>query len=315
MLFTLILIRWIQLKRALQEGGLGSILLPFLILGLSIASLKAYQEFKFATLLSGGLLIFCTGLQLARKDKVFAQLHVPHWHQQMYLEYLILCLPFTITALFTTHYYFFIVVNLLLFAVPKLSYAPAQKTSFKKLSKLFSPAVSIEWIAGIRAQYLSLIPLYVIALATCWVRILPLILLFLCTGIIQSFYNEHEARHILKARHQKGKDFLIEKIKTHSLYIVFLYSPVLVINCIFHPNFIDIAILFLCAQLALVIFAITMKYSCYIPSQKNNTTNVTVSVVSIASVIPYFLPLPLLFALVYYKKATENLTHYFHDTH
>ncbi len=313
MSFALINIRYLQAIRALKEGGLGSVLLPFLIVGLSLGSYKAYQNIQYGGLLVLLLLLICMSLHIRRKDKTFAQLHLPNWHVQMYAEYVTLTLPFTITALFTPHYFYFPALLALLWLVPYIHYTPAQKTIFKRISTIFPSAHSLEWISGFRTSFLTIIPLYILALATCWMRFLPLLLLWFITTALLNFYNEHEALHILKAQHTHARDFLNQKIKKHCFYIACFYLPILVLNSIFNPDFIDINALFLLVQFALIIFAITAKYSSYVPAQQNIASNITVAIVSIGSIVPYLLPLPVIFAIVYYKKALQNLNNYFHD--
>ena len=95
--------------------------------------------------------------------------------------------------------------------------------------------------------------------------------------------------------------------------MICFYMPILILNTLFNTDFIDINVLFLLVQFALIIFAINVKYSSYVPGQQNMASNSTVSIVSIGSIVPYLLPLPVLFAMVYYKKALQNLNNYFHD--
>lgn len=296
-----------------MEGGLGTILLPFLIVALSFASFKAYQKFNYAILLTLILFILCVSLHLRRKDKTFAQLHIPDWHFQMYMEYVLICFPFAFTALFTRHFYFFPLLLFLLALIPSMKYQMVQKTRFKNISTLFSPSYAIEWVSGFRTSYLTLIPLYVLAIATCWMRFAPLLILWLLTTSILNFYNEYEALSVLKARQHQTKSFLHQKMKKHGLYLVYFYAPILTINAFFNHDFIDTNILFLLVQLALLFFAINAKYASYVPAQQNIASSIVVALLSIASVVPYLLPIPVLFAVVYYQKAIQNLKHYFHD--
>lgn len=312
--FSLLNIRFLQIKRALQDGGVGSVLLPFFIIVLSYATFKAYQNQFYGLLLIAGLALFCLSLQIARKDKSFARMQLPQWRLQMCIEYVLLTLPFSLTALFTRHFYYFPFLLCLLWFIPYVQYQPVQKTVFKSISKLFPSAIAIEWISGFRKSFLSIIPLYIIAVAVCWVRILPLLLLWFITTIILSFYNESEPTVILKANHNSAKQFLNEKINKHSLYITCFYTPVLIVNSFFNPDFVSINLLFVLIQISLVIFGLSYKYSSYVPNQINQAASTTVSMVSIGSIVPFMLPLPVVFALVYYKKALQNLTHYFHDT-
>jgi hypothetical protein len=313
MSFALIYIRYLQAIRILKDGGLGSILLPFLIIGLSIASYKAYDNMRYGALLTAILVLLCVSIHIRRKDKKFAQLHLSNDHLQMYVEYILLTLPFAFTAIFTPHYFYYPLLLILLWFIPYLRYSPTPKTSLKNISTLFPTAHSIEWVSGLRNSFLTILPLYTLALATCWMRFLPLLLLWIITTAILNFYSEHEAVHILRAQHNNAKDFLNEKIKVHSFYVCIYYAPVLILNSIFNHDFLEINVLFLLVQLSLIIFAINAKYSSYVPAQQNLASNISVAIISIASVVPYLLPLPVIFAIVYYKKAIQNLNNYFHD--
>jgi hypothetical protein len=264
-------------------------------------------------MVSALLLMFCVSIQLSRKDKNFVRLHVSDWYVQMYLEYVFLTLPFATSALFTAQYYHFPLLLLILYVVPRLQLNRDKVTLLPNLSKLMHPANSVEWIAGIRTSVYSLLPMYLVALFGAPIRILPLLLLWLITATIMNFYHEFEDLQTLKAKHLHATQFLNHKIKVHSQRLALLCSPILIINAAFNPSFIDINILFLMNQITLLVFAISMKYSSYVPSTKNSAANIIVSLITISAVVPYLLPLPLIFAIIYYKKAIQNLKHYFHD--
>lgn len=310
---TLIYIRCLQVKRALKDGGVGSILLPLIIIALSYISFLAYQNQTYSALLWALLTLFCLSLQSIRKDKNFVQLHIQQGHFQMFLEYVIICLPFSLTALFTQHFYYFPMLLIALWFVPKWKYVPNQKTYFKNLSKIFPSAYALEWISGFRKSYISIITLYIIALACCWIRFFPLLLLWFITTTLLNFYTEYEPLIILKSNHTQTKSFLNEKLIKHCQFMGLFYAPVLIINSLFNTDFLEINILFLGIQMALLCFGICLKYSSYVPNEQNLSSNTTLSLISIGSIIPFLLPLPIIFSLVYYKKAIQNLKNYFND--
>lgn len=312
MSLSLLQIRYLQVKRILTEGGLGTVLLPFLLLALSFASFKAYQSLSYAIVLIVFLFLLSLSLHLRREDKTFAQLHIHNWQVQMYIEYVLICFPFSFTALFTAYFYFFPLLLFMLILIPTMKYQSVQKTTFKNISKLFSTTFAIEWISGFRTSYLTVISLYILAIVTCWMRFVPLFMLWLLTISILNFYHEYEALPILKAHHYRAKSFLHQKLKEHGLYLIYFYIPILTINAFFNSDFIDINILFLLVQLALLFFAINSKYAQYIPAQQNVSTNIIVAMLSVAAIVPFLLPLPVIFAAVYYKKAIQNLQNYFH---
>lgn len=309
---TLLYIRLRQFSR--EANGLGLYLLVFIAIA-AILSFITYSQFKtnlnawyIVVLLS----IICLGIQYSRKDKEFIYKQLDKPYLQLFSEYLILTLPFSITSLITKSWYCFPLLLLVLICIPFLKFQFKHQASFKKLSSVI-PASNYEWISGIRKQYIPVICLYLVAVAFCWVRILPLALLWFLTILISSFYLENEPVHILRAGNKTAGKFLSDKIKINIKYILILYSLPVIINVIFVREFLVITLLFIPVQIALICFAISLKYCTYKPNTNLLGNNVTFSIIAILSAMPYFLPVTLLLAIVYFYKAEKNLKFYLHD--
>jgi hypothetical protein len=309
---TLLYIRLRQFSR--EANGLGLYLLVFIAMA-AILSFITYSQFKtnpnawyIVVLLS----IICLGIQYSRKDKEFIYKQLDKPYLQLFSEYLILTLPFSITSLITKSWYCFPLLLLVLICIPFFKFQFKHQASFKNLSSVI-PASNYEWISGIRKQYIPVICLYLVAVAFCWVRILPLALLWFLTILISSFYSENEPVHILRAGNKTAGKFLSDKIKINIKYILILYSLPVIINVIFVREFLVITLLFIPVQIALICFAISLKYCTYKPNTNLLGNNVAFSIIAILSAMPYFLPVTLLFAIVYFNKAEKNLKFYLHD--
>ncbi len=312
MVKTLLYIRAKQLKR--EAHGLGLYLLIFIAIAVSV-SVITYTQYKSqqqALVIVAILLTICLGIQYTRKDKQFIYKQLDKPHLQIFLEYTILTLPFSITSLITKNWYCFPLLLLILVCIPFFKFQFKHTAVFKQLSSLI-PASNFEWISGIRKQYIPFIGLYLIALAFCWVRILPLFLLWLLTIIISSFYLENEPVHILREGNKTARRFLADKIIPNIKYILILYSLPVIINLIFVQEFLMITLLFIPAQLALICFAVVLKYCTYKPQTNLLGNNVAFSIVAMLSVVPYFLPIPVILAIVYFYKAEKKLKTYLHD--
>jgi hypothetical protein len=131
--------------------------------------------------------------------------------------------------------------------------------------------------------------------------------------MISSFYLENEPVHILREGNKTARKFLSGKIKINITYILVLYSLPVIINAIFVREFLMLTLLFIPVQVALVCFAINLKYSTYKPQTNQLGNNVAFSIIAILSAMPYFLPIPVILAIVYYYKAENNLNTYLHD--
>ena len=197
-------------------------------------------------------------------------------------------------------------------ALPQFRYRFKQKTYFKNIGAVILPS-NFEWISGFRKSFFYLIPIYILALAFCWVRIFPLFLLWFVTVTIASFYQECEPLQILKEGSMSPQKFLKRKMIQHSKMLFLLYAPVLIANTVFNTGNWFVNLLFIPTQIALLCFSICLKYSNYYPNKNLIMNNMILALVSVGSIIPYFLPVPLLMAFDYYSKAKNNLKNYLND--
>ena len=309
---TLLYIRLKQIKR--EADGLGLYLIVFIAIAavLSLVTFFQYKNNQQAWYVVAVLSIACLAIHYTRKDKLFIYKQLNKPHLQIFLEYLILTLPFSITSLVTQNWFCFPLLVLALICISFLKFQFRHKAVFTNLSLLI-PASNFEWISGIRKQFIPFISLYLLALAFCWVRILPLFLLWFLTIIISSFYLENEPVHILRERNNTARKFLLDKIKINIKYILILYSLPVIINAIFVREFLMITLLFIPVQIALLCFAVNLKYSTYKPQTNLLGNNVAFSIVAMFSAMPYFLPILALLAIVYFYKAENNLKTYLHD--
>jgi len=230
----------------------------------------------------------------------------------MYSEYLFITFPFAVSSLFTDNWICFPLLAAALFLVPFLKFTLKQKTYLKNISS-FIPATDFEWISGFRKSFSFLIPLYLVALGLSWFRIFPLIILWFISVTIASFYTECEPLHILREGNFSSARLLKYKLTRMVKYILILQIPVLLINTIFNPEFWLLNLLFIPLQISFVSYAVFLKYSSYEPNKNAIGNNLILSLVSLGSIIPYFLPIPLLMAAFTYGKAKTNLNNYLND--
>ncbi len=251
-------------------------------------------------------------MQYSRTDKAFIYKHLDKPHVQIFSEYFFLTLPFSITSIITPNWYCFPLLMAALICIPFFKFQFKNRAVFKNLSSVI-PASNFEWISGIRKQYIPFISLYLVALTFCWVRILPLILLWLLTSMISAFHLENEPVHILREGNKTPRKFLLGKIQINIKYLLILYSLPVIINAIIVREFQVITLLFIPVQIALLCFAVNLKYSTYKPQTNQLGNNIGFSIIAILSAMPYFLPIPVILAIIYLYKAEKNLKLYLHD--
>lgn len=309
---TLLYIRSKQIKREVNGLGLYLVIFPAIAVIISFITYTQYKNDQHAWYTVVVLSVICLAIQYSRKDKLFIYKQLDKPHIQIFLEYVILTLPFSITSLITKNWFCFPLLLLVLICIPFLKLQFKHRAVFKNLSSII-PASNFEWLSGIRKQHILFISLYLVAAAFSWVRILPLFLLWFLTIMISSFYLENEPLHILREGNKTARKFLADKIKINIKYILALYSLPVIINALFVREFLMLTLLFIPVQVALVCFAINLKYSTYKPQTNQLGNNVAFSIIAILSAMPYFIPIPVILAIVYYYKAEKNLKTYLHD--
>jgi len=312
MAFTLLYIRLRQLQKEINGLGLYIILFIAIICFLVFASFKQFEKGEYVYYLIATICLVCLGLQYYRKDKLFIYKHVQNPHLQIFSEYLALTLPFFITSLFTKNWLCFPALILLLFCIPFFKFSFARKAIFKNLSSII-PATNFEWISGIRKYYISFVGMYIIAFSFCWLRVLPLFLLWLLTVIIMSFHSECESIQVLREGDKLPRKYVLDKLKINSIYIAILYLPLLILNTIFNSEFLAINICFFASQLFLLSFTICFKYGSYRPTKNLIGNSIALAIISFCSALPWFFPITLLFSIFYFDKAVKNLKQYLND--
>lgn len=312
MQFTLLNIRRRQILQEIKSLGLYLFLIIVIIIYIIIISYKQFEKGQNSIFIIVALTLICLSLQVTRKDKTFIYKHADQPHLQIFSEYLALTFPIAITSIFTSAWYCYPLLLLSLFLIPYLSFTVRKVTAFKNITSVI-PASNFEWISGFRKIYPVFIGFYLLALATCKVRVLPLLILWFITVIILSFYSEGEPIEILRESGKVPKLLLFNKLILNYKCLVILYTPILLLNSLFNPDFIIINVLFIIIQISLITFAIFLKYSSYVPNKSQKGNSILISVIAFTGALPYFLPIPLILSVIYYFKAKSNLNHYLND--
>jgi hypothetical protein len=309
---VLLKIRYAQISREMRDTGLAALLIPFLLLALIYACYSLFQKTPGAYYLTIALFGSCISFHLSRKDKSFVKGHIEHHRVEMYSEYFVLTFPFAASSLLSRNWFLYPLLLIALISVPYIGQEFRKRTWFRNL-RFVIPVTAFEWISGFRKSFLLLVPLYILAIGFCWLKFLPLLLLWFINVFIASFYNEKEPLHMLKEGDPSARKFLHRKLLRHSGYVLLLFFPIILINTFFNPAFWLINLLFIPIQLSLLCFAITLKYAAYQPNTNSLGGSIILSVVSLGSIIPYLLPVPLVLSMMYYRKARINLETYLND--
>jgi hypothetical protein len=307
---TLLRVRLLQLWRELQQlGWRHKILFAFLFIGLLVVCSQTYQNPKLYWAVPAVLITISAFAQISRPDRNFIFLHLAKPRLVILTEYMGLAIPFIIPAFFSPFWYCIFVLPPGFYGITFLKVNFKFKTRFTFLGK-FLPFSAFEWIAGFRETLPGFVLLYAAALALCWVKGLPIILLWICGFLIVSFYQHCEPVAMLRAYEISSRNFLRRKIKSHCCLFVSLSLPVLVLQSLFHPIMALAGLLFLVLQVCVLSFTILLKYSTYEPETTRSSNMLLISFAQLSILLPFFLLLPIALLARNYRLAKQNSTYY-----
>lgn len=307
---SLLLIRWWQIRKELKGAGLLYALLLLLIVvagsGMAFSHYRRNPDaYLVAGLIAGSVLALHTG----RKDKSFVRKHMDRPVFNMFLEYSVLTLPFTLPVLGTPYAWLFVLMQLAFAGIACIPGTLREKTRYRFLASWIA-ARDFEWLSGVRKSFMLLIAFYTMAWATCWIMVAPLVALWLITVQAASFYAECESVLMLRSGYTSAVSLLHTKIKRHSRMLLLLSLPVLMVNSFFCPGMLWINLAFAGVQLLLLVFAILLKYAVYIPEKTLSGNNILLGIASLSVAVPFLLPVPLLMNIRNYGRAVRNLKTY-----
>jgi hypothetical protein len=309
--FTLLRIRFIQLGRQLKGSGAGLLVVTAVCVGLIWWTYGIYQT-EYAWHLLIGIVVMTYLSHINRRDKSFILHSMYKPRLQMYLEYVVYTFPITMLALFAGRCEIFLSSWVLLIPLPFIDFTTKQKARLVWLSQILHP-LDIEWIAGLRTKGFMISLFLLAAYLFSSHAIVSLVFLWVIGLILVQFYDHCESLDILRSSHISARKFLFSKYRRHVIYVLVLFIPVCLLNTIFHPEHILLNIFFILMQSAMLANAIFTKYSGYVPNSRAIEHNMTLSLVSLAGVLPYLFPLPFFAALETYGRAKRNLEYYFND--
>lgn len=307
---TLLKIRFLQFRRELK--GLGwwhKVLFTAMLFALISVIHQAYKQFPGCFYALGFLWAGALAAQFFRPDKQFLFLHLAKPKQALFLEYFGLSLPLILPALLTQHWYCLLLFPAGLFPITFIKTSISVKTRFVFLGQILPPT-AFEWIAGFRQNLWLLIPVYFLALAFCWVKILPIALLWLLFGLLLGVYQVTEPILLLRAIAQDPNAIINHKIREMGKLLLILSLPVLLLQTIFYPWLGLAGLAFLVLQFCVLTFAILLKYSAYQPNQAQHSNMLLLAFAQLSVVLPFFLLLPLVLVFRQYRRATFNLQLY-----
>ncbi len=309
----LLQIRAKQIFRAFAELGFFRILFMLSLLVFTVFAIYAnsHQHIVAQTI----TFVFCfivLLIQINRKDKKFLQTNFSKYKYLIYAEYLVLSIPIVICFLINKQYLAILSLNIALPIIPHINISYKRKVTNTKLH-LFIPPDSIEWKAGVRKHFYSLITIWILtAIFSFFIAVVPISLFFL--GLLALNFFEHcESVEILLSYERKAHKLLILKLSRQIKLFSFLALPLIILFLIFNYEFWYIIVAEYFALLTMNIYIIMAKYAFYEPNSSSVSSKTIGALGTLFSLIPVFMPVVWIMTIWFYLKSIDNLNFYLND--
>lgn len=260
-----------------------------------------------ATISSGVVLL----LHLQRTDKNFLTIALKGARSLYFFHYHLLSLPIYIVLLYAGELIIFIssftAVTLLPFFVTNYSFVAVQYEIVR-----FIPLRNFEFKSGLRHNFIMVVLLYAVCIVFYKSPFVALAAILLLTFVCTSFYSESEPRQMLEVYQLSAKRFLVYKIKNQLIDFGFFVLPLVCIYLVGNIQYWYVLVVFLIISAIIQTLAICLKYAFYEPGRDINKS-IFIAVYALSIFVPFFVPVPLLMMVHYFRKAESNLNHFLYD--
>ncbi len=309
---VLLRLRWLQLRRAFPAYGL--VLLALGLLGLLwLLHRAASQDAGLLPYIAGGAALTLWGLHQRRGDHAFVLRHVAQARQSMAVEYLSMLSPVIAVLLVAGAWKWATGMALLVL----LAWVPVVQGGGVRgaWSRRWIPAHLFEWKSFVQGTHPLGLFLWLAAIASCWLPVLPLFLVGAITMLVAGAQEQCEPRAMLLATANDARALLRKKVFGSMRIMLIMVLPVIFGATIFRPEWWWIHALFGVGMLVLVAYAIVLKYANYRPNIRLEANGANVAVAAVFAILPGLSLVPLIMLLTEWPKARANLNACFHAHH
>ncbi len=300
-----------QLGRSLRALGIIRIIFVLALLFFTLARIYTANP-PITYVVTALVFLSLASLHTFRKDKVFLQLLDVQPRLLYLIEYHLLASP--LYVLFLLNFRWLEVASLLV-AVTFIPFInmnlTAQAGQIRSLS--FVPAPAFEWKSNLRKQGIWIGLLYISALVLYAYPFVTLLVIVIFTFVVTTFYNEAEPRSMVEVFAESSpRAFLWQKGKMHLLLFWVGCLPLVLIFLVVNTEYWYVLVIWFFVSSIIQLLSIMLKYSFYQPGHTLNN-NVFMFIYFLSLFVPFFVPVPLVMLINYYRRAKNNLRPYLDD--
>ena len=312
MIFTLLTLHIKQLGRLLREIGPFRSLVLVALVAFTLARASSLTP-PFTYILAAFVVLLLASLHVFRKDKTFLRILGARSYLLYAVEYHLLASPFYLLFLLNRQWLPVLGVAVAVGLIPLLTLSVRRSRSAAYPLTIL-PAQAFEWKSGLRRHGLTVGLLYGLALACYPYPFIALAVVVLFTLLVTTFYDESESRPMVDAFAASPQAFLLSKWRTQLTLFWTGCAPLLLIFIVAYPEYgYVLPVLFVVSSLIQVL-SINLKYSLYEPGLSLNKS-IFMAIYFLSLFVPYFVPVPLVMSVYYYRRARRNLQPYLHASH
>lgn len=226
----------------------------------------------------------------------------------LFVNYQLTALPVSLGLVFAQQYLPALALHLVLFVL-LFRFNSLNSPLYLAFTRIV-PSEQFEWIAGLRANFLILLVLLLLAIVLSPVKFFAIVVLFLLNSVILGFYRFNEPVVMLNPDGLEISQFLFRKIRFLQKAVLFINVPVLLVNCIFHPDVLWYGIGFIFSLFLLCSFTIYAKYANYEANQTQGT-QIDALIPYFALLVPFLAPPSYYLSESYRSKAILKLNSFF----
>ncbi|MDR3093111.1 MAG: hypothetical protein LBU62_00515, partial [Bacteroidales bacterium] len=314
-IYTIILIRWKQIYRAIvQLGALRLVFLLALCLLVLITINILSKQIQYSALLTIVWTFLILSIHKKRSDKIFLQVNMNYDKLIFSIEYFLLSIPFIICLALRQQWVLILFLALFCFGTGFFVNVnrKKQKTLNTRLQQ-YIPFRMYEWKAGMRQYFFILVVVWSLGLGTAFfVASIP-VAIFIMGMVICDFYKTDESWQMLLSYQKKTANLLLYKIKQHILLYFIFNLPLIISFLIFHVELWYIIVVEFVILLSIHLYCIVLKYALYSLNQASILKEIFVILGIFIGLFPFSTPVLWLFSIFLFLKAQTNLYPYLND--
>ncbi len=269
-----------------------------------------FDKYPNTYIISGIIIYIIYMIHSQRRDIAFCRLMMKSPQKLFIAEYMLICLPFIIFSLIFNKYQILLIYSI---SPIVIAFIPRFSPSIFLQRHIYLFGVkSPELVSFLRKYYWLILLLSIVSVTLCFIRVISIFILLSIVIIMSYSYTEYEPLNIILLEEVNSNRFINNKINEGFLLFVKLGLPTLILYPIFNRDTWYLVLIAPIVAYISIVMLVGAKYMSYKPNNRATSSSVILGFGLMGTIIPIFLPITIVLALLYNSSAKENLKKYLH---